>query len=235
MKVQRYIGFSPQTSFARWGLLAIGLGIVLGATLPTAIGGLAETFVSHPDMFPWYVTRIMAFIAYLAIAGSVIYGLLLSTKILDVLLHRPVTYALHQDLASVGILFAVLHIGALLFDHFVPFTLIDVIVPFIGPYRPLAIAAGQLAIITVVVVTGSFYVRRRIGQKRWRSIHVLAFIAFIAVTAHGIAAGTDTSMPWAFAIYVGAAATVAFLLGVRLTLLVAKRSAEGAVAGLPVS
>ena len=34
-----YRGFDSDTSLARWGLAAVAIGIVVGATLPAALGG----------------------------------------------------------------------------------------------------------------------------------------------------------------------------------------------------
>jgi methionine sulfoxide reductase heme-binding subunit len=52
-------------------------------------------------------------------------------------------------------------------------------------------------------------VRRRIGARVWRRLHWLTYALFALATFHGITAGTDTARPWAFALYVGAVASVA--------------------------
>ena len=62
-----------------------------------------------PGRLPWYGTRLFAFLACFATAGSVVYGLLLTTKLLDAIAHRPVTFALHKDLALVGLGLAGVH------------------------------------------------------------------------------------------------------------------------------
>ena len=102
-------------------------------------------------------------------AGSVVYGLLLSTKILDAIAHRPITFTLHQDLAAIGLGFAGIH-GALLgLDQTVPFSLAQIPVPGSRAVRAaVAVAAGQVAFYLMVVVVASFYVRRQIGQRAWR-------------------------------------------------------------------
>jgi len=50
---------------------------------------------------------------------------------------------------------------------------------------------------------------RFIGLRLWRAIHLLAFAAFGLLTAHGLAAGTDSGTPWARALYVGAVTLIA--------------------------
>ena len=50
-------------------------------------------------------------------AGSVVYGLLLSTKLLDAIAHRPISFSLHQDLAAIGLGLAAIHGMLLGLDH----------------------------------------------------------------------------------------------------------------------
>jgi sulfoxide reductase heme-binding subunit YedZ len=221
--MQKFRGLDPRTRLARWGLAAVGLGIVLGTTGPQAADLAARALAAQPGSLPWYLSRLLAFLAYLALAGSVVYGLLLSTGILDAIAHRPITFALHQDLASMGLGLAGMHGALLALDRTIPFTLATLLVPFASPYRPLWVGIGQVGLYVTAVVIGSFYVRRRIGQRTWRMLHYLTFLSFVSATAHGVMSGTDSGTPWAWVIYVGATAAVAFLMTYRIVLSVATR------------
>jgi sulfoxide reductase heme-binding subunit YedZ len=216
-------GLHPATRPIRWGLLAIAVGIVLGSTGPSAIHGLAEAWSSNRAILPWVFERLFAFLAYGAMTGSVVYGLLLSTKILDTIAHRPISFALHQDLASIGLGFAAIHGTLLALDSSIPFTLAQIAVPGLAPYAPLAVALGQVTLYLMAVVVGSFYLRRRIGQRTWRALHYLTFLAFVGATIHGIAAGTDSATPGAWWLYVGSTTAVVFLLTYRIALSIAGR------------
>jgi predicted ferric reductase len=227
----KYRGFSPSTSLARWGLAAIAIGIVIGGTAPTALRLLADLLATNSGMVPWVSSRLLAFIAYGALAGSVIYGLLLSTKLLDVVAHRPISFTLHQDLAAVGLGLAGVH-GALLgLDRTVPVSLAQLAIPFATDYRPLWVGFGQLAFWIAAAVVASFYVRRRIGQRAWRLLHYATFLAFIGATAHGIGAGTDSG-GWVRWMYLGAAVVVAFLLTYRIVASIAGGGRRTAASGL---
>lgn len=219
----KFEGFHPRTTVVRWGLAAIALGIVLGGTLPAALHELAAAFATNRAILPWVFERLFAFLAYGAVAGSVIYGLLLSTKLLDVVAHRPITFSLHQDLASIGLGLAGIHGMLLALDRSVPFSLAQIAVPGLAPYAPLGVALGQVGFYLMAVVVGSFYVRRWIGQRTWRALHYLTFLAFAGSTAHGLMAGTDSSAPWAWWLYIGSSVVVAFLLGYRVAMSVAGR------------
>ena len=91
--------------------------------------------------------------AYIAVAGSVVYGLLLSTKLLDAIAHRPISFSLHQDLAAIGLGLAGIHGMLLGLDHSVPFTIAQILVPGLAPHAPVAVAFGQVALYLVAAVT----------------------------------------------------------------------------------
>jgi predicted ferric reductase len=226
----KYRGLSRTTALTRWGLAGIAIGIILGATGPTALSGLIRIATTQASSVPWISSRLIGFIAYFALAASVIYGLLLSTKVLDAFVHRPVSFTLHQDLASFGLGLAGIHGVLLGLDRTVPTTLTDLAVPFATAYRPLWVGFGQLAFWICVVVVASFYVRRRIGQRAWRLLHYATFLAFIGATAHGIGAGTDTA-GWAWWIYLAAVVAVIFLFVYRIVTALARPRERAAAPG----
>jgi len=221
----KFRGLDPRTRWLRWGLVAIAIGIVVGTTGPRAIGALVTTWDANRAILPWVFMRLLGFMAYFAMTASVIYGLLLSTKILDAIAHRPITFTLHQDLASIGLGLAAIHGMLLALDGTVPFTLAQIAVPGLAPYAPLWVGVGQIAFYLMALVVGSFYVRRQIGQRAWRTLHYVTFLAFIGATGHGVAAGTDSSTPWAWWIYVGSLVVVVFLLVYRIAISVGRRGA----------
>lgn len=214
----RFQGLSPRTRPLRWGLFAVAVGGVLVATGPDAVRAAADWLATHSDSLAWYSSRILGFLAYGALAVSVIYGLLLSSGILDRVAHRAVSLTLHQDLSAIAIGLTGLHGALLALDTYVPQTVRQLVIPFAGPYRPEWVGIGQIAFYLMVVVYASFFVRRRIGQRTWRALHYTTFLAFVGATAHGVMSGTDSPADWALWIYASASVAVVFLLGYRITL-----------------
>ena len=102
----------------------------------------------------------------------------------------------------------------------------QIAVPGFAPYAPIWVAAGQVAFYLMAIVVGSFYVRRRIGQRAWRTLHYVTFVAFLGATAHGVMAGTDSGTPWAWWIYVGSTIAVVFLLAYRIVTVRRSTAAE---------
>jgi sulfoxide reductase heme-binding subunit YedZ len=211
----RYRGLDPRTRPLRWAVFLAAVVVVLAATGGGALDALRTWVTAEQERIPWYATRILGLLAYLVLAGSVIYGLLLSTGILDAFAHRTVSFTLHQDLSAIGLGLALVHAALLTLDHSVPFTVAEVFLPFTGPYRPLWVGIGQLSLILTVVVVASFSLRRRIGQKRWRTLHYVTFLAFAGATAHGLMAA------------------VVFLTAYRIVLAVALRRTPAATRPAP--
>ena len=218
-----YRGLPRLVRVALWASAAIIIGAIFGATAPTAIRRLVEVGTQQPGLLAWYTARALGFLAYLAVAGSVLYGLLLSTKILDAIAHRPVSFALHKDLALVGFGLAICHATVLLADQSYAFTPRAILVPFASPYAALWVGIGQLTLYGLAVVTASFYVRRQIGQRAWRLLHYLTFLVFVGAIGHGVMAGSDAGAAWAFWLYLVPGAAAVFLIVYRIVISVSSR------------
>jgi predicted ferric reductase len=214
----KYEGLSPRTRPLRWGLFGLAIVLVLYATAPRAADIVLGWVTVHQDSLPWYATRVLGFLAYGALTISVVYGLLLSTGLLDRIAHRVVSFTLHQDLSAIAIGLTALHGAVLALDTFVPQSVRQLIIPFSGPYRPEWVGIGQLTFYLMVVVYASFSVRRRIGQRAWRLLHYTTLLVFAGATAHGLMSGTDSPAAWAFWAYTIASVVVAFLLVYRIVL-----------------
>ena len=219
----KYRGLPAPLRAFLWTVLLIGLGAVLGLTGDDALDSAGRWLSDGGESLPWFATRVFGFLAYGMLAASVIYGLLLSTGILDAVAHRVVSFALHQELAALGIALTAVHGAVLTLDGTVATSVSQVLIPFTGSYRPLWVGVGQLAFGLMVVVYGSFFVRRRIGQRAWRYLHYTTFLAYVGATAHGLMAGSDSASVWALATYAGSSALVAFLFAYRLAMAAAQR------------
>jgi predicted ferric reductase len=142
----------------------------------------------------WYITRASGLMAYFLLWLSTAWGLAVSSKILDRLLHRSFTYDYHQFLSLLSIGFVALHVGVLMYDRFLPYTLAQALVPFLSPYRPFWVGLGVISLYLILLVTITFYIRGRIGSRAFRAIHILSLVAYLGVAAHAVFAGTDSAL-----------------------------------------
>jgi hypothetical protein len=164
----------------------------------------------------WDLARASGLVAFLLLTASVSIGIALSLGWRTTRWNRFVTNEVHRFVTLLSLLFLVLHGVAIVVDPFIKMSVTDVLIPFTTTYRPLWVGLGILGGYLVAAVYFSERVRSRIGYAWWRRFHGLAFGAFLMTLLHGIATGSDTSAPWALALYGGSALLVAVLLGLRL-------------------
>jgi sulfoxide reductase heme-binding subunit YedZ len=156
----------------------------------------------------WLLARAGGLTAYLLLTASVLAGLVLKSRPFRSLKPAAVTDT-HRFLALLGLGAIALHGATLLLDRTIHLSPVALLVPGASPYRPVPVGVGVLAAEFMLVVYASFTLRRRIGHRNWRRLHWATYAIFAAATVHGIAAGTDTPQPWAFAVYLGAIGSVA--------------------------
>jgi sulfoxide reductase heme-binding subunit YedZ len=162
----------------------------------------------HHDPTFWLLARASGMTAYFVLTLSVLAGLVLKSRPFA-RLKAPTTTEVHRTLALTGLGALVLHGTSLVLDSTVKVTPAALVVPGLVSYRPPAVAVGVIAAWLFALVTASFWVRKRIGMRAWRRLHWLTFALFALATIHGVAAGTDTSQPWARGLYLGALGAVA--------------------------
>lgn len=138
----------------------------------------------------WLVARAAGLVAFALLTASVTLGLALSTKLLG---NRRGKLLLgwHQTLMWTALGMVVLHLTGLLLDPVLRFGFVAVLVPGAAPWRPLPVAAGIVTLWLMLVLAGSFHVRRRIGQRRWRLLHYASSAAFTLGLFHALNVGSD--------------------------------------------
>ncbi|MCA9934880.1 MAG: ferric reductase-like transmembrane domain-containing protein [Anaerolineales bacterium] len=180
------------------------------------VGSQISSILNVTSKTPWYFSRAAGTVAYLLLAGSTVWGLLLSSKIIKEAVPAALALAMHNILSWLAITLTGLHALALLFDTYYTYTLADLTIPFIGPYQPGWVGLGIIGLYAMLVTSISFSFRKQIGQKRWRQLHYLTFVAFLFATLHGAMAGTDSGNPGMTAMYWGSGILVLFLTNYRL-------------------
>ncbi|MCK6627729.1 MAG: hypothetical protein L6R45_21420 [Anaerolineae bacterium] len=164
----------------------------------------------------WYMARAGGLVGYLLLWLSVVWGLILSTKITEGLVSASLAYGLHEFLSLGTVLFAAGHALVLLGDRYIGFNIFHLAVPFLAPYEPLWTGLGTIGLYLSAALTGSFYLRKQLGQKVWRAFHYLAFVAYILALVHGIMAGSDSGLGVVQGMYLATGGSVLFLVYYRL-------------------
>jgi predicted ferric reductase len=198
-------------------------GIAIGAVLLLVVGAIASRAgwvdLAAPrasGSSAWLVARASGFAAFVALSFDVIVGLVVSTRVGDRRLARGQLIELHSWLSPLALALVLGHAVMLLADGYIRFDALDLLIPFVAPYRAAAVGLGVLAVYGALVVHASFGFRRRLGTKLWRRLHYLSFFAFASGALHGILAGTDSRQSWAIALYATPLLAVVVLLVVRI-------------------
>lgn len=165
----------------------------------------------------WLVIRGSGIAAFILLSGSVVWGLMVSSKLLGRLAKVKALTWFHESLGISALMATGVHIFVLSIHDFLPFTWAEILIPGLSSWRTLPVALGVVSLYTLVIVIVSFYVKKHIGQKVWRGIHFASFGLFISALLHGILAGTDTKNPWVIGMYTAAAVAVFGLLAHRMT------------------
>lgn len=217
--------FDEMLPAVAWQSVALMLlAVIIGAfaavvVLPAWLPGLSSSLLGPNPKAYWYLSRASGFVAYGLLWLSMIFGLLITNKLARVWPGGPTALDLHQHTSLLGLGFGLFHALILLGDHYIGYTLVQVLVPFAASsYKPLAVGVGQLAFYLMALVSVSFYVRRHIGRTAWRMLHMCSFGLFVLALLHGIASGTDSSTWWAQVLSWGSGGSVLFLTIYRVLL-----------------
>jgi sulfoxide reductase heme-binding subunit YedZ len=166
-------------------------------------------------MLTWIILRAAGIGAYLLLFGTVAWGLIGTANLGGKRIPRNTATLVHQFLSVGALLLLGVHLGGLLLDAFVPFAPLDLLVPLRATFKPVAVAIGIVTMYLMIVVLGSSWMRKKVGPKWWRRLHILAVPMFALAMMHGVFAGTDTLRPWMWWTYVGTGGIVVFLVLVR--------------------
>ena len=164
----------------------------------------------------WYTARAGGIVAWGLSAISVVWGLLLSSRVLGRRITGPKLLDLHRFLGGLAVVFTGVHISGLVLDSAVHFGPLEVLVPFASDWDPGAVAWGVIAFYILVAVEATSLLRRRVGERVWRMVHYGGFAVFLFGTIHGLKAGTDVENPLIWWPAAGASAAVVGLVAARV-------------------
>lgn len=174
---------------------------------------------------PWYVARSSGLVAWGLLAAAVVWGLLMTSKVLRGRVKNAWLLDLHRWLAGLALTFTAVHVLAILGDSYVHFGLASVLVPLAAKWHPVALAWGVVSMYLLAAVELTSLARRRLGHGLWRRVHMLSFPLFMASTIHGLSAGTDGRKPMVVITAVLVSVAIGILAAVRLQVR-AERSAR---------
>lgn len=164
----------------------------------------------------WYVARSGGITALVLTGLAVIWGLMLSTRLMTGAVAPKWLLALHRSLGGLSVAFTGVHMAALMADSYVSFGLTDLFVPLASNWKPGAVAWGIVSMYLLVAVQITSMFMSRIPRRWWKGIHMASWILFWTGLVHGATAGTDSSHLLYVAVTGTMTVLVLFLTGFRI-------------------
>lgn len=165
----------------------------------------------------WYFARSTGAVSLVLLTASVVLGIVSTSGYHTERLPRFALQGLHRNLSLLALVVVVVHIATAIFDGFAPIVVTDSFLPFASKYRGLWLGFGALSVDLLIAVLVTTMVRKRLGYRSWRAVHLLSYGAWPLALIHSLGSGTDTRAWWMLAIYGACAATVVAAGGWRLT------------------
>ena len=148
----------------------------------------------------WYLTRGTGTVALILLTLSVALGVAVARRAQTANVPRFVFDSVHRTASLLAVCFVLVHIVTAVLDGFAPITLVDAVVPFRSPYRPLWLGLGAVAFDLLVAVALTSLFRRRLGHRAWRATHWAAYASWPVALVHGLGTGSDAKSGWMLAI-----------------------------------
>lgn len=139
----------------------------------------------------WYLARASGIVAWALLTLAVIWGLLVSTRLLRGRPGPRWLLDLHRFLGGSAVTFTAVHVGALVADSYVHFDLVDLLVPLASNWKPLPVALGVVALWLLLAVEVTSLAMRHLPRRHWRWVHLTSYGLFWLATLHGLTAGSD--------------------------------------------
>ncbi len=164
---------------------------------------LTIALFANGEQLAWTVVRSSGFVATLLLVVSMVVGITSSTKAAKQRVHAADLFAVHRTAGYLTLLAIAVHGLGLLADDYIDFDISSLLIPGISSYRPFAVGLGIIAAYLTVLVAFSFDLKRWLGPRTWRTVHMLNYPLLILALVHGVQAGTDTGSNGAQMFYYG--------------------------------
>jgi hypothetical protein len=170
--------------------------------------------------FWWYVARSAGLVAWAMLALSIAFGLVLSSRVFGRKASPAWTLAVHRFLGAMGLIFTGIHLGGLLADDYVEFSIGDLFIPGSSPWRPGAVAWGVVSLYVLLAIQATSWAMRYLPRRWWRTVHWTSPVLFVTASVHSVQTGSDVGRT---AVRIGVGAIVLLTLLTLARVVTARR------------
>jgi sulfoxide reductase heme-binding subunit YedZ len=188
-----------------------------GAAFPAPSAWGLQSGAGGPTL--WYLNRASGLVLLVALTFAVVLGQLSTRRSAGARVPRFMTMQLHRNVSLLASALIALHVVTAVGDGYVDIAVLDAVVPFRSPYRPVWLGLGTLALDLVLAVLVTTLLRHRLPRPVWRATHWVSYAAWPTAVLHGLGTGTDTRTPATLLLTFGCIGAV--VIGSLLRLVVA--------------
>jgi methionine sulfoxide reductase heme-binding subunit len=137
----------------------------------------------------WFVSRALGAVALLLLSLVIVLGILHNTSVVknaELGLPRFVLVALHRNLSLLTVVFVALHVVTVIVTDYVHLRVIDVFVPGIAPFNPIAAALGTVATDLLLAIIVTSVLRQRISRRIWFWVHWTSYLCWPVAVVHAV-------------------------------------------------
>jgi methionine sulfoxide reductase heme-binding subunit len=188
--------------------------------------------VANPQWL-WFISRGSGLVLLVLFTAVMVLGAATRLGLAPLRWPRFVTAELHRALSLFAVALLGLHVVTAIADPFVSIGWAATVLPFLSPYRTVAIGLGTLAVDLGAAVLLTSVLRHRLGFRFWRAVHWLAYLAWPAAFLHALRSGGDLHTGWVAAAIWGSAAVAGAAVAARLTARIRRAPPRSALRGRP--
>jgi sulfoxide reductase heme-binding subunit YedZ len=144
----------------------------------------------------WAFGRISGIVALVLLTASVVLGIITRSGRPLPGLPRFSISLLHRNIALLATTFLVLHVGSLMLDSYAKLSVADIVVPFVGAYKPFWQGLGTVALDLLIAIVVTSLFRRRLGVRLFKAVHWLTYAMWPIALLHAIGNGTNGTSAW---------------------------------------
>jgi len=182
---------------------------------PAGAAALVRAETGGTDAPVRKVAALAGYLAYGLMWSTLVWGLALTTGIVQRFVRRQTIYGGHMMLAVTTLAFTLFHAATYIFQTNESFSPLAVINPFMGEPE---VAIGVVGFELMAAITFSLWLQRRLGYRRWHIVHWLAYPAFVLSIVHMFATSTEARSGGLITIALGASSAVLVVFTVLRTL-----------------
>lgn len=143
------------------------------------------------SQFWWYVSRSSGLVTWALVSATIVWGVLLSTRVMSPTYRPAWLLDLHKWLAALSVAGVTLHLVGLVADTYVDFGWQDLSIPMVSQWKPGPVAWGIVATYMLVAVQATSLAMKHLSRRFWHAIHLTSYAMFVLTTVHAFTSGTD--------------------------------------------